>query len=439
MRKLPIITPFSPALTASGCSSPRFSTRPPQRRKSAAGRIRRKIAMNLTASQGSISSRSPNFVPARGLSRLIGTLVGSMLGQLEGHLDALLARLAEVEDAADARLEPGFPHRLDRADATLVPDRGGHLVVVAARRLDVVVHALDAGLLQLPRALGRHVADRGAALEVGVLRHQPRALEHLGEVALRQPLALGHHAEAVRPGRLGRARVLEDLLGLHHRVHRRLGVGVLRLGAEPAVLGASAALRVDERAHVGRLAEVVLAHAPGASTRRSMSAWAVSSPSSTASSKEISGGIRAQARQPGGRFYSYASASSTSSRDARRAGRDRRQHAGQDRQDGEHDQGHDRDRQDEALVLERDGRDDAQDEADHEPERRADQRGDHRLVAHDPPHQAAAACRSRASCRSRACARGSRARACSRSRTARRSPTATAARRSGTGTGRSCR
>jgi hypothetical protein len=84
------------------------------------------------------------------------------------------------------------------------------------------------------------VADRRAALEVGVLGHQARALQHLGEVALGQALALGDHAEAVRAGRLGGARVLEDLLGLHHRVQRRLGLGVARLRAEPAVLGAAA-------------------------------------------------------------------------------------------------------------------------------------------------------------------------------------------------------
>ena len=38
--------------------------------------IRRKIAIHLTTSQGSISARSPNLVPSRGLSRLIGTEVG---------------------------------------------------------------------------------------------------------------------------------------------------------------------------------------------------------------------------------------------------------------------------------------------------------------------------------------------------------------------------
>ena len=77
VRKFPIITPLSPALTASPWRAPRFSTRPPQRRKSAAGRIRRKIAIHFTASHGSRWSRSPNFVPGRGLRRLIGTDVGS--------------------------------------------------------------------------------------------------------------------------------------------------------------------------------------------------------------------------------------------------------------------------------------------------------------------------------------------------------------------------
>ncbi len=38
VRKLPIITPFSPALTADCWSSPRFSTRPPHRRNSASGK-----------------------------------------------------------------------------------------------------------------------------------------------------------------------------------------------------------------------------------------------------------------------------------------------------------------------------------------------------------------------------------------------------------------
>ena len=79
-----------------------------------------------------------------------------------------------------------------------------------------------------------------------MLGDQARALEHLLEVALGQPLALRDHAEAMRARRLSRARVLEDLLGLHHRVQRRLGLGVARLRAEAAVLRAAAGLRVDE-------------------------------------------------------------------------------------------------------------------------------------------------------------------------------------------------
>ena len=48
---------------------------------------------------------------------------GVDLGQLEGHLDALLARLAEVQDAADAGLEARLAHRPDRAQPALVADR----------------------------------------------------------------------------------------------------------------------------------------------------------------------------------------------------------------------------------------------------------------------------------------------------------------------------
>ena len=36
------------------------------------------MAIHFTASHGSMCSRSPNLVPGRGLSRLMGTLVGSI-------------------------------------------------------------------------------------------------------------------------------------------------------------------------------------------------------------------------------------------------------------------------------------------------------------------------------------------------------------------------
>ena len=227
------------------------------------------------------------------MSRLIGTEVGVDLGQLEGHLDPLARRLAEVEDAADAGLQPGLLDGVDRPDAPLVADGGRDLRVVGAGGLDVVVDALDAGVGELLGARSdRDVADRGAALEVGVLGDQPGALEDLLEVALRQPLALGDHAEAVRAGGLGGPGVLEDLLGLHHRVHRRVGLGVARLGAEAAVLGAAARLGVDQRAHVGGVAEALGAHRPGALDQLADLVVVVEiPPSSRASSKVISGGI----------------------------------------------------------------------------------------------------------------------------------------------------
>src|SRR6185503_12895825 len=150
----------------------------------------------------------------------------------------------------------------------LVADGRRDLVVVGLGRLDVVVYALDARLAERLRARLAQMPDRRAALEVRVLGDEARAVEHPLEVALRQPLALRDHAEAVRPRRLGRARVLEDLLGLHHRVHRRLRVGEARLRAEAAVLRAAARLRVDERAQVRRVAEALLPGLPRALDER---------------------------------------------------------------------------------------------------------------------------------------------------------------------------
>jgi hypothetical protein len=72
----------------------------------------------------------------------------------------------------------------------------------------------------------------------------------------------------VRAGRLGGSRMLEHLLGLHHRVQRRLGLGEARLRAKSAVLRASAGLRVDERAHIGAVAEAIAARLPRALHQR---------------------------------------------------------------------------------------------------------------------------------------------------------------------------
>src|SRR5215212_638961 len=110
--------------------------------------------------------------------------------------------------------------------------------------------------------------DRGAALEVGVLGYELRALDDVLEVALRQALALRDHAEAVRARGFGRLRVLEDLLRRHHRVHRGVGLGVLRLRAEPAVLRAAARLGVHERAEVGGVPEALAPRLPRALDER---------------------------------------------------------------------------------------------------------------------------------------------------------------------------
>ncbi len=124
VRKLPIITPLSPALTAVASSSPRFSTLPPHRRNSASGMIRRKIAIHLTASHGSISSRSPNFVPGRGLSRLIGTLVGS----IAASSNAISTRCSRV--SPKLRMPPTHVSSPAARTASIVRSRPSYRTVV---------------------------------------------------------------------------------------------------------------------------------------------------------------------------------------------------------------------------------------------------------------------------------------------------------------------
>ena len=211
VRKLPIITPFRPALTASCCRSAGRGSRCARRRAGTARRGSRggRSRPTCTTSIGSIISRSPNLVPGRGLSRLIGTLVGSSAASSKAISTRCSRDSPRLRMPPTQVSSPASRDRLDRPDAALVADRRGHLVVVALGRLDVVVDALDARVLERLGALARHVADRGAALEVGVLGHQPGALEDVLEVPLREPLALRDHAEAVRarrPRRPARAR-----------------------------------------------------------------------------------------------------------------------------------------------------------------------------------------------------------------------------------------
>ena len=212
---------------------------------------------------------------------------------------------------------PGLAHRLDGAQAALVAN-GASTPRRSSSRPSRRCGA-RAGCPPPCSALARvggHVPDRGAALEVGVLGHQPRALEDLLEVALGEPLALGDHAEAVRARGLGGAGVLEDLLGVHHRVHRRLGLGEARLRAEAAVLSAAARLGVDQRAHVGRVAKRSTRASQARSTSASISAWSSISPSCRASSRVISGGICGDLRYvvDGERYGSLRTARSTHER-----------------------------------------------------------------------------------------------------------------------------
>ena len=169
VRKLPIITPLRPALTASGCELVEVLDAPAAEPEQGVGEDEAEDRDPLDDVPGVHQLAVAELRPGARVEQVDRDRRRVDLGELERHLDALARRLAEVEDPADAALEARVLDRVDRADPALVADRRRDLVVVAARGLDVVVDALDARVGQLLGAGGGDVADRDAALEVRLL------------------------------------------------------------------------------------------------------------------------------------------------------------------------------------------------------------------------------------------------------------------------------
>ena len=152
VRKLPIITPLRPALTASALQLAEVldaaAAEPEQRVRQDQPEDRDPLDRLPRVHVVAVAELRPR---AR-VEQVDRHARRVDLRQLEGHLDALLARLAEVEDAADAGLQARLADRVDRPQPALVADRRRDLGVVGLGRLDVVVDALDAGLLERLRA-----------------------------------------------------------------------------------------------------------------------------------------------------------------------------------------------------------------------------------------------------------------------------------------------
>ena len=87
-------------------------SRPPAYRRIVRGSASRNAAMVRSASRPSITGRSPNGVPGRGLRKLSGTSSGASSAELPGELGPLLDGLAHADDAAAADLHAGVPDHL---------------------------------------------------------------------------------------------------------------------------------------------------------------------------------------------------------------------------------------------------------------------------------------------------------------------------------------
>ena len=109
VRKLPIITPFRPAFTASGWSSPRFSTRPPQRRNRAVGQDQAEDRDELHGLPRVDQRRGRRtWCPVARVEQVDRHAGGVDLGQLECHLDPL-ARASRRGSGSRRRRSRGPP------------------------------------------------------------------------------------------------------------------------------------------------------------------------------------------------------------------------------------------------------------------------------------------------------------------------------------------
>ncbi len=118
VRKLPIITPLRPALTASRC------TRVAEVLDAAAAEPEERVGQDQPEDRDPLDglprvheSRSPNFVPGRGLSRLIGTLVGS----ISASSKAISTRCSR--DSPRLRMPPTHVSRPASRTASIVRSR----------------------------------------------------------------------------------------------------------------------------------------------------------------------------------------------------------------------------------------------------------------------------------------------------------------------------
>lgn len=186
------------------------------------------------------------------------------LAQLKGHVESILHGLAHADDAARTERHAGLAGQAQGFDLFLPGMGGTHLGKIGAARLQVAVVAPHPGRIQIAGDPLVKKTGRGAEQHRSGLGHLLIEVSQLGHRLRRQAAAAGdqrnamHAVLVVVPG-LGQG----FLLG-NHGIGVDTGAVARRLSAESAVLGAVAALGIDDRTEVEVVAAEMTADGIGA-------------------------------------------------------------------------------------------------------------------------------------------------------------------------------
>ena len=187
----------------------------------------------------------------------------------KGGVDDIVVGLAHAEDGAGAGGEASLFDAFDGAQAIGVGVGGDDVGGVDGARIEVVIVAIDTGLLEDVGLAVLEEAEAAAHLEVGVpVLDGAHGVGDGGELTGGGATATGH--DAIGGGvQVGRAvGPLEDRRAGLDGVFGDGGGREARLGAVVAILGAEAALGVEEKVQVHGGAVMMVADAIGGGEQR---------------------------------------------------------------------------------------------------------------------------------------------------------------------------
>lgn len=180
-----------------------------------------------------------------------------------GEFDEVIVSFAHADDAAGAEFHTRAADGLESVDAVLVGMGGANFVVESAAGVEVVVDAIDAGVLEDVGLIGGEEAEADADVHAVFVLDFADDVGDVVEFAFVGSAAAGDDAEGAGLGFLGLAGAFEERFFILEDVLGDGGGGEFGLGAVATVFGAEAALGVAEVIELDGGAEIFGADAEG--------------------------------------------------------------------------------------------------------------------------------------------------------------------------------